>query len=58
LLLNFDIVRMFVIQLPLGRIVNDIFSDFVQFPVVADNVFIITALPSEIIVFVFIAPSG
>ena len=31
------VIWMFVIQMPLGRIVNDIFSDFIQFLVVADS---------------------
>jgi len=52
------VIWMFVIQMPLGRIVNDIFSDFIQFLVVADNVFVIISLPFKMIVFVFTVPTG
>ena len=34
------IIRMFIIYFPSQRIVHYIFSDFVQFPVIADNVLI------------------
>lgn len=42
-----DVIRVFVIEIPFGRVVADIAADGIQIFLVADDVFIVIALPLE-----------